>query len=129
MSNPLNRCLVFFSRSPFGLQDAAHALSKAGLSVAPSRSALKVSWHSGPVLTVTVLHGQAARAEATCLPRHPVHSHEIEAATGLLRISFTDRNAVLDDANTLIETQLTLQAVTAGVLYTAWNHQFSAYEP
>ncbi len=129
MSNPLNRCFIFFSRSSFGLQDADRALSNAGLSVSPSRSALKVSWHSGPVLSVTVLHGPAARAEAACLPRHPIHSQAIEAATGLLRITFADRNAVLDEANTLIETQLTLQAATSGILYTAWNHQFSAPEP
>ena len=129
MSNPLNRCFIFFSRSSFGLPDAARALSKAGLSVSPSRSALKVTCSSGPVLSVTLRHGAVVHAEAVCLPRHPAYSTAIEAATGLLRITFADRNAVLDDANTLIETQLTLQAATAGILYTAWNQQFSAPEP
>ena len=41
-------------------------------------------------------------------------------------ITFGDLDEVLDEINTLIEVQATLQGATHGYQYNAWNRQWSA---
>jgi hypothetical protein len=41
-----------------------------------------------------------------------------------IRIVFEDIDETLDEINTLIEIQTTLQSATNGLIYTSWNQNF-----
>jgi hypothetical protein len=45
----------------------------------------------------------------------------VESSTGCAVLSFDDRNAVLDEANTLIEAQRVLLSVTQRPCFLMWN--------
>ena len=55
-------------------------------------------------------------------------NEELKQCDKRFQISFDDLDEVLDEINTLIEVQITLQNATRGFLWNSWNGQLTAPE-
>jgi hypothetical protein len=114
--------MVLFQNQGLGLDDASHALKARGLTVMGHGDELVVRWGDGPMLRVLLARDPAVRQEALEIAR-------LTAVAGLgqcdarFEIVCADLDVALDEINTLIETQATLQQLTGGFLFNTWNSE------
>jgi hypothetical protein len=120
-----NRCLILFRGSGKGLEEARRLLAGRGLSVTRRGEALAVRWRRGPVLLVRFARGKAAQREARWLAAGTPHVEQLGNCDARYEITFKDLEKVLDEINTLIEVQCTLQDATQGFIYRGWNDNLS----
>jgi hypothetical protein len=116
-----SKCLVFFRGTAPSLAEAGALLAARGLSVDQKSTSIGVRWKGGPELTVSKIGGAAAPKDAQEAARGTKHSQTVACCAGWFEIEFESLSAVLDEMNTLIEVQCSLQNATTGVLYCAWN--------
>ncbi|TQK44127.1 hypothetical protein FBY35_5611 [Streptomyces sp. SLBN-118] len=91
------------------------------------RFAVRRRADSEPVLWVGLSTAPHVTAEAT----ETAEAHDVPGLAGLDRrfeVTFDDLEAVLDEINTLIEVQATLQGLTGGYLFPPWNDNVMAPE-
>ena len=120
-----HRCVIFFRRSSFDLEAAETLLGDAQ--------------RDGDTLLVTDSHDAGVelfiRYDAgSHVTRHAVksavdtpHEGELEHCNARFDIFFEDLEVVLDEINTLIDVQATLQDATKGFCYCDWNDSMSPH--
>lgn len=121
--------MVFFpAEAGFDLAWAREALTAQGLSVDAQPGALAVRWEEdGPVLRVAYAQGEQIAREALERAGEGAPAEaRLRACTARFEIAIDDLDEALDETNTLIEVQSTLQDGTGGYLFNAWNAQWSA---
>jgi len=106
------------------LADAAKAFSERGLEVTdPGDGWLRVSWFKdGPCLRVRLNTGPYVGRRATVI----AEAAEQPGMADLDRrfeIHIDDLDDALDEINTLIEVQVTLQELTGGYMWNSWNEE------
>jgi hypothetical protein len=112
---------VYFRSGALSLGDAARALSERGLSVTQDGERLHVRWDGGPELRVYLARYPWVRQEAAEAGEGTWHAEEMGQCDARFEISFDSLNEVLDEINTLIEVQATLQSLCRGYLCNSWN--------
>jgi hypothetical protein len=115
-------CKVFFPAGPVALDEAARLLRDRTLRVARTGDQLSVGWDGGPLLRIRYARGPSVLEEARRIGGPTRHAAAMHACDARFEITFDDLNAVLDEVNTLMEIQMTLQEATGGLLFTAWNN-------
>lgn len=113
-------CLIL-SNSDIGLSTVHTLLSKRGLTVTETEDELLVRWHEGPELRVSLERGSQVQLRAAKIEKNTPHALTLAGCDASLKISFDDLNEVLNETNTLIEIQLTLQDATKGWMWLSWN--------
>ena len=125
---PANWCLIFFKDpdEKFTTAQMQLSLKKSGLSVSNEAEVLSVRWGDGPILKVSIQRGSHLEAVLRGLVgQHRKYSSFISGVDAEIKIEISDLNEALDEINTLIEVQATLQDVTQGLMYMSWNQVFS----
>lgn len=118
-------CLIFFRSGGYDLEAAARSLASRGLSVSRVGNDLDVTWHGGPKLRVAFVNAKWVQEEAAeVAERHP-RALELSTCDVRFEIMFDDLDEVLDEINTLIEVQATLQKATGGYMLNTWNGELS----
>ncbi len=117
--------MIFFHADVAGLADAEAALRSGPLLVTASPGGLRIRWADGPVLDVSLEQGPHVTADARRVGRGNDFEEVLATCDARFAITFEDLDAVLDETNTLIETQLALQSITSGVMYNTWNNALS----
>jgi len=121
--------MVFFppQAGGFDLEWARATLSAKGLDVEATPRGLAVSWvEERPVLRVVLADGAHVAAEAAEIGAGSAFEQALRACTARFEIAIDDLDEALDEMNTLIEVQATLQEGTGGVLFNSWNGELSA---
>jgi hypothetical protein len=121
-------CHVYFRKGTVALAEAEAALRRTPLSVERADDGIVVFYRSGPRLRVTYEQQPSVRDEARELGADTEFSPALEAADARFVIGIDDLEEVLDETNTLIETQCALQDLTSGVMFNSWNGALSAAE-
>ena len=109
-----NRCVIYFDKDAFGLDEAEATLRQRRLSVSRAGDALRAWRRNGPVLTIRLQRGPAVREDAGRLGRGTQYADRLAGCGSRLEITFDDLDKVLDEINTLIEVQGALEAATPG---------------
>jgi hypothetical protein len=118
--------MILFRDRGFGLDEAFHALSARPLGVRREGDTLVVRWGDGPALYVGFASGEDVRQEAAGIGERTPHAEALGGCDARFEIAFDDLGEVLDEINTLIEVQATLQDATRGFLFNPWNGELSA---
>lgn len=121
------RCLILFEKPGYTLDQAEQEWSSnrsKRFEMARRGNVLALRWGNGPVLFVRYANGDVVKQEIALIdhPRRP----EVERCTSLFEVSFLDLEETLDEINSLIDVQCTLQQATEGFLYLEWNGHLSA---
>jgi len=119
-------CFVFFRSGSVTLDDAAQRLAAAGLDVQRAGDQIAVRWGQGPQLRIRFARDPRVVAEARAIGANTPHAAALGQCDARFEVRFDDLAHVLDEVNTLIEVQLTLQEATGGVLFTSWNQAVTA---
>jgi hypothetical protein len=124
--------LIFFRSGRGNLDTAAVALANCGMAV--QRVArqfgdeLTVGFPSGRQLRVAFLDEPYVRQEAEEISQGTPHAAEMSRCNVRYEILIDDLDGVLDEINTLIDAQITLQNATGGFLFNTWNGQLQGPE-
>jgi hypothetical protein len=120
--------LILFRDPNFSLYDAARILHDDSFAVTYEDSGLRVQWTDGPILTIRFARSAEVQQMAAEIGKDTPYAKELAQCDSCLTILFEDLEEVLDEINTLIETQLELQAATRGFLFNNWTEQLSPPE-
>lgn len=113
--------MVFFRLAQgVDLAAAGAALREAGLDVEEAGACWRVRWDDGPLLRVGLSAAPQVAAQASALGEGGAVPG-IGACDVRFEIAIDDLDEALDEANTLIEVQATLQGLTGGYLFNSWN--------
>jgi hypothetical protein len=118
--------LIFFRENHFDLAAAQLALADRGASIRREGNTLFVRWGNGPELRVVFVREDYVRQEAAEISAGTPHAEAMSQCDVRFEIIIDDLDAVLDEINTLIEVQATLQNATRGFLFKTWNGAMSA---
>ena len=115
-------CLIFCKIDSFTLDDAQTALDKTCLTVERDRDRLICFGNNSPRFTISLNQGEEVRAKVkTISEEYPNYRSRLKNCNICFEVSFANLSEVLDEINTLIEIQLTLQDATEGIVFTSWN--------
>ncbi len=118
-------CMIFFRRGRGDLDTAAAALSDRQATIRRTTdefgSELSVNWADGPPLRIAFVDEPHVREEAAELSENSPHAVEMGRCEVRYEILIDDLDSVLDEINTLIEVQATLQTKTGGFMFNSWN--------
>jgi hypothetical protein len=122
---PTNLCLFGFRdpSSEFTTVKLKECLLARNLQVTQEEEMLQVRWgKSGPTFFVKIVRGTIIE---TMLRGHVKRRKKLNSwITGCdaaVEISFDDLDEVLDEINTLIKVQSTIQQATQGIGFNSWN--------
>jgi hypothetical protein len=107
------------------VEDAARILIDRGLSVTRRDDELSVRWDDAPELRVVLVQDRYVRDEAEEIGAGSPHADRMRSCDVRFEILIDDLDEVLDEINTLIEVQATLQNATDGFLFNTWNGHLS----
>jgi hypothetical protein len=114
-------CLILYHDPAIGIDEAEKAL--AGVLRKRSGDVLHISFHSdSPILRVRAINAVARDGRVVWDRDLPEPVARFPRA---FEISFDDLDEVLDDINTLIDAQCTLEDLTGGACYNTWNDNLS----
>ncbi len=117
---------VFFPSGQADLAVAATAIEEAGLDITRQAEHLEVAPESDFTETlkfeVRFEEGPQVDAVIDSLQGQVEGADVLVGLSARFLISFTDLEAALDEANTVIDLQLALQEATDGALYLTWNN-------
>jgi hypothetical protein len=125
---PPNWCLIFFrdAEAQFTPAQLKQLLQNRGLTVSGKPEPFTVQWHDGPKLFVSIEWGRyIVPIIRGLVGRRRKHRTPIAGCDTQVKIELSDVEAVLDEINTLIEVQGTIQDATRGLMYMSWNHNFT----
>ncbi|ALN55874.1 hypothetical protein GLE_0516 [Lysobacter enzymogenes] len=118
--------MVLFPAAAFDLDWAHATLSAQGLEVAAAAQGLQVRWdEDGPVLRIAFVHGAQVAREAAAIAAGGGYADALRGCDARFEIAIDDLDEALDEMNTLIEVQTTLQEGTGGFLFNDWNGELS----
>ncbi len=117
--------MIFFRPAQFDLAEAGRLLAANGFSVTRSAARLRVRWGDGPMLSIAWSADPHVAVEAAEIGEGTPFAAELRRCTTRFEIHTDDLVAALDEINTLIEVQLTLQQTTRGILFNSWNGELS----
>jgi hypothetical protein len=126
---PPNWCLVFFRdpESKFTSAQVKKILEGRGLTVTGTAEPFSIQWEDGPTLSASIQRGKSIETVLRGLVgRSRKYAQLVPGCDAQITIVLSNVVAVLDEINTLIELQATLQDATQGLMYTSWNQKFSA---
>ena len=121
-----NGCTLIFFRAGRGDLDTA-AVALAGRKMAVRRVAgefgeeLVVGYRNGPELRVAFRQESFVQQEAEEIGADTSYAAEMKLCEVRYEIWIDDLDQVLDEINTLIEAQVTLQTVVGGFLFNTWG--------
>ena len=124
--------MVFFESGRCDLDGAIDALVRRGLSVDRSGDRIAVTWPGvpdSPRLVVILVTEPFVLTEAAEIGEGTEHADAMRRCDARFEIVIEDLDAALDEINTLIEVQATLQDASRGYLFNDWNGQLSEPEP
>ena len=123
-----NTCLLFF-RDPdarFGAARLRELLADRALTVTGDEPPFAVRFRDGPTLYLSLTRGDEAEVLASRLMgRGHGRRDQTAGCDAYIEITFDDLDEVLDEINTLIEVQATLQTATGGLMYCSWNQNWA----
>ncbi len=121
--------MIFFCDPTVDLARTEAVLRESGLTVKPDPQSgqLRVSW-GGPELMVHLSREAWVIDEANEIAEGTSHADAMGRCDARFEIFIHDLDEVLDEINTLIEVQATLQQATRGFLFNDWNCRLSAHE-
>jgi hypothetical protein len=125
-----NICLLFF-RDPAATFTPAKLKQVLGKQLTETGGDPPFAYRfgDGPILYVSITRGEFVEAFGRRLMgRKRKYRPLIEGCDTQIEITFRDLEEVLDEINTLIDIQATLQEATGGLLYRSWNQTFSGPE-
>jgi hypothetical protein len=125
-----NICLLFFRdpRATFTPAKLKQLLGKQ-LTETGGDPPFAYRFGEGPTLYVSIQRGDFVEVIGRRLMgRGRKYRSLIAGCDTQIEITFHDLEEVLDEINTLIDIQATLQDATRGLLYRSWNHTFSGPE-
>jgi hypothetical protein len=126
-----NICLLFF-RDPEGTftpERLKQVLVSEGVTVEGDAEPFALRWCGGPTLYASIIRGDVAAVLAGRLMGQGKKHRTLAAASdAYIEITFESLDEVLDEINTLIVVQSTLQQATGGLLYRSWNQSFTGPE-
>lgn len=121
--------MIFFRSGRGDLDTAALALADRAMSVErtadPFGDELTVRCGHGPILRIAFVKEDHVRDEAADISKSTPHEREMSQCECRYEILIDDLDLVLDEINTLIEVQATLQSATSGFLFNSWNGEVS----
>jgi len=115
--------MIFFRSGSMSLLHAKHLLSERGLTVKEAGDELKVRWGEGPELSVRWCGASHVAAEACEICRGTPFDAEMKQCDNRFEIDIDDLDVALDEINTLVDVQITLQDATHGYLFNSWNRE------
>jgi hypothetical protein len=126
-----NQCLLFFRdpKAEFTAARLKQILADDGVTSEGDAEPFALRWGDGPTLYASLIRGEVAAVLAgRLMGRGRKHRALAAASDAYIEIKFESLDEVLDEINTLIQVQVTLQKATGGLLYCSWNQSFSAPE-
>ena len=121
--------MIWFRNGAFTLDDAQRTLAAHPLTVQRNSDFLTVRWEDGPILTIRFQSGEAVRHEAIAIGSTSAFATDLSNCDARFEITFDSLDEVLEEINTLIDVQLTLQDATRGILFNSWNQLLTPPEP
>ena len=122
-----NACVAFFETSTgVDLNAAANALAERGIRASRKNDELVVSSGANLIFRVSLALDEYVRQEAAELPDGVPSFEAMSNCDARFEILIDDLDAVLKEANTLIDVETALQQLTDGFLYCTWNGNLSA---
>ena len=116
---------ILFNDPSIDLDAAARILKANSLTVESQGAALQAQWNNSPILTIRLARGAFVQQMAAKIGKDTPYVGELAKCDSCFEIRFDNLEEVLDEINTLIETQATLQSATGGFLFNAWNGRVS----
>ena len=104
---------------------AVRVLVKRGLTISVDAGGLCVCWGDGPTLRISLNQAAHVAIEAARIGENTEFSAAMKRCNARFEIIINDLEEVLDEINTLIEVQATLQEFTGGYMFSAWNNQLT----
>lgn len=122
---PKHMSMIYFRSSGYDLDAAGHSFITHGLSVSHDNQELTVRWGDGPTLRIRLSTAAVVQQEARELSKRNSDTSAIRDCDVRFEILIDNLDEVLDEINTLIEVQATLQDATNGFLFNTWNRRLS----
>lgn len=116
---------VMFPQDNFDIGFVYDLLLETGLSVLQQRDKVAIWLDNGPMLFITSVRGEAVRLKSMKIGKGSLYSEELSKCDARVEITFDDLQAVRKEEDTLIEVQSTLQEVTEGYIFNAWNRRIA----
>ena len=126
-----NQCLMFFHdpEEAFTPARLKQVLADDGVTADGDAEPFALRWGDEPTLYASIVRGAVAAVLAgRLMGRGRKHRALAAASNAYIEIKFESLDEVLDEINTLIQVQATLQQATGGLLYCSWNQSFSGPE-
>ena len=120
-----NSCMVFFRSGACDLDAAARALAECRLTVTRNGDQLMIRRGGSPEFRVSLVREDWVQQEAVEIGAGTPHAAALGKCDARFEISFDSLDEVLDEINTLMEVQGTLQDASRGILFLPWNGELS----
>lgn len=114
-------CAVFFRRGTCDLEQAAKALEACRLTVTRSGDRLTVTRPDAPTFRVSLSDAPHVARVAIEIAAGTEHQAAMAAFDARFEISIEDLDEALDEINTLMEVQVSLQDASNGYLFIPWS--------
>jgi hypothetical protein len=118
---PNARCSVYFRAGATDLEAVVTALVAAGMTATRSGEFATVGYADGPALRLSLKSSTVVRDEATARGKGTRHARSMVGFDARVDVDIEDLDRALDEINSLIVVQGTVQELTRGYLYTPWN--------
>lgn len=113
---------IMFNNKNVDLEIVAQKLTDSGMDVWKDKNHISTSWDDGPILFISHQQGEDVLEESKRIGKGSEFERTLNNCNSRFTISFDDLEDALDEINTLIEVQCTVQDLTNGILYNNWNH-------
>ena len=124
--------LIFFPSGRGNLDTAAAVLADRGMTVhrvaGEFGDVFTVGYPRGPRLRIAFVQESYVRQEAAEISEGTSHAAKMSQCNVRYEILIDDLDGVLDEINTLIEVQISLQNATDGFMFNTWNGNLSGHE-
>lgn len=119
--------MIFFEskNSMISIDDVETLLTESGLQVMRAGDALSVRWDDGPEFQVSLTVDPRVALEVAEFGEGTSFADEMRRCDARFEVGIEDLDEALDEMNTLIEVQCTLQEATRGHLFNSWNGELS----
>lgn len=121
-------CFVFFEKRRITLKTAHTALNQPQGNCQQLNNALVAQRSEGPELFVRYTKGKDVLRQAKIVGSNTPYADDLARCDRRFEISFRNQENVLDEINSLIDVQMTLQSLTDGFLYLPWNEHLAPFE-